>query len=640
MNLSLKGKVLIPTLILILIGTISTATVSLINSRNMLSQTIIEQLNQNAGSTLEYIESWVSNRNQDIILWSGDSSIVQGVAFASEGGSEDAGSSIFLGEMHDNLKRYHKANPYYAEIGIAHKSGTVLTTSQQNRSSTELSSRKNIGKKDYFKQSMKGKVVITNVRTNKSTSKPVFVISAPIIGLEGETLGVLYGIVDLHFFTNKFVAPMKIGEQGFVYIFNKEGAIISHPDDTMIMAVNITKYNAYGQKMVSLVNGLITAKDNGKDVMLAFRNSKKLGWTIVAQASVSELMGPVKTLFRINILLTLLILMASAITIYFLASKISKPIQGITTSLSLVGDQVLNASSQVSQSSQVLAEGATEQASSLEETSTALGELGSMANSNADNAQEASNLSNKTSAEAATGAESMQKLMNAMSGINESSQEVAKIAKGIEEIAFQTNLLALNAAVEAARAGEAGAGFAVVAEEVRSLAQRSSEQAKTTSKLITESRTRTEEGTKQATEANNSLQSILTSVKKVTDLVKEITDASKEQALGIEQINTAVSKIDQVVQQNSASAEESASASGELSGQAYSMKSLVEKLDTLVLGLNKKLSKSIDKPVQQKPVQLPEKKHTPLPISNASKEKLKPEEIIPFDDDDDDFKDF
>jgi len=95
-----------------------------------------------------------------------------------------------------------------------------------------------------------------------------------------------------------------------------------------------------------------------------------------------------------------------------------------------------------------------------------------------------------------------------------------------------------------------------------------------------------------------------------------------------------------VIQQNSANAEESASASGELSGQAYSMKSLVEKLDTLVLGLNKKLSKSIDKPVQQKPVQLPEKKHTPLPTSNASKEKLRPEEIIPFDDDDDDFKDF
>jgi methyl-accepting chemotaxis protein len=633
MNISLKGKVLIPTLILILIGTISTATVSIINSKNMLSQNIIEQLNQNVGSTLGHIESWLDNRNQDIILWSGDVSIVQGVIMAQ-------GSSIFINEMNDNLKRYNKANPFYEEIGIAHSSGSIITTSLQKTLGSNISENKSISTKDYFKQSMKGETFITRVQPSELTSKPVFIISSPIKDMADEIIGVLYGIVDLHFFTKKFVGPRKIGEEGLVYIFNKEGTIISHPDDTMIMAVNITKYNAYGQKMVSLVNGLITAEANEKEVMLAFRNSRKLGWTIVAQASVSELMGPVKTLFRINILITLLILVASAITIYFLASKISNPIQSITASLSLVGDQVLNASAQVSQSSQVLAEGATEQASSLEETSASLEELASVANCNADNAQEASNLSNQTSDEAAAGAESMQKLMNAMSGINESSQEVAKIAKGIEEIAFQTNLLALNAAVEAARAGEAGAGFAVVAEEVRSLAQRSSEQAKTTSKLITESRTRTEEGTKQATEANESLQSILTSVKKVTGLVKEITDASKEQALGIEQINMAVSKIDHVVQQNSASAEESASASGELSGQAYSMKSLVEKLDTLVLGLNKKSSKSIDEPIQQKPVQLPEKKYTPLPISDDSKEKLKPEEVIPFDDDDDDFKDF
>jgi len=227
----------------------------------------------------------------------------------------------------------------------------------------------------------------------------------------------------------------------------------------------------------------------------------------------------------------------------------------------------------------------------------------------------------------------MQKLMGAMNGINQSSQAVAKVAKGIEEIAFQTNLLALNAAVEAARAGEAGAGFAVVAEEVRNLAQRSSDQARTTSQLITDSSKRTEEGAKQAGEANDSLQAILTSVKKVTDLVKEITATSKEQALGIEQINTAVSRMDQVVQQNSASAEESASASSQLSTQADNMKALVEQLDSFVLGVSRQLAKNSAAPAQHKAVKNPASTRKPLQVLNKPQNNLTPEEIIPFDDD-------
>jgi len=633
MKLSLKGKVLIPCLILILIGTLSTALVSLFNSQKMMNRTLTEQLNQNAGSTLDFIESWVYNRNQDIMLWSGDSSIVQGVSMS--GNSGDTGSALFIREMHDNLVRYNKANPYYEEIGIAHSSGMLLTTSRQEKLDSDLSTGINIASQDYFKQTMKGQMVITGIRKSEKSGKPVFIIASPVKDFSGTAVGMLYGIVDLPFFTKKFVEPIKIGNEGFVYIANKKGLIISHPDQARIMTLNIADSTDYGREILNQKNGLISAKSNGREMMLAFRSSKRLGWTIVAEASVSELMRPVRVLFRINMIITLLILVVSGIIIYLIAAKISAPIQGITASLGLVGDQVSSASSQVSRSSQGLAQGASDQASSIQETSASLEELASMASGNADNAQEASNLSIQTSDTANTGAESMQKLMDAMTGINESSREVAKVAKGIEEIAFQTNLLALNAAVEAARAGEAGAGFAVVAEEVRNLAQKSSEQAQVTSRLIMESHNRTEDGTRQAQEANESLQAILTSVEKVTNLVREISAASKEQAQGIEQINAAVLRMDQVVQQNSASSEESASASQQLSAQAYKMKALVKELDKLVLGKKENASESSG-PDSEKPVRSPGIKHAPLPAAEPTKPAtpMKPEEIIPFDDDD------
>jgi len=633
MKLSLKGKVLIPCLILILIGTLSTALVSLFNSQKMMNRTLTEQLNQNAGSTLDFIESWVYNRNQDIMLWSGDSSIVQGVSMS--GNSGDTGSALFIREMHDNLVRYNKANPYYEEIGIAHSSGMLLTTSRQEKLDSDLSTGINIASQDYFKQTMKGQMVITGIRKSEKSGKPVFIIASPVKDFSGTAVGMLYGIVDLPFFTKKFVEPIKIGNEGFVYIANKKGLIISHPDQARIMTLNIADSTDYGREILNQKNGLISAKSNGREMMLAFRSSKRLGWTIVAEASVSELMRPVRVLFRINMIITQLILVVSGIIIYLIAAKISAPIQGITASLGLVGDQVSSASSQVSRSSQGLAQGASDQASSIQETSASLEELASMASGNADNAQEASNLSIQTSDTANTGAESMQKLMDAMTGINESSREVAKVAKGIEEIAFQTNLLALNAAVEAARAGEAGAGFAVVAEEVRNLAQKSSEQAQVTSRLIMESHNRTEDGTRQAQEANESLQAILTSVEKVTNLVREISAASKEQAQGIEQINAAVLRMDQVVQQNSASSEESASASQQLSAQAYKMKALVKELDKLVLGKKENASESSG-PDSEKPVRSPGIKHAPLPAAEPTKPAtpMKPEEIIPFDDDD------
>ncbi len=241
-------------------------------------------------------------------------------------------------------------------------------------------------------------------------------------------------------------------------------------------------------------------------------------------------------------------------------------IAGLTESVSQVND----AAGQVATSSQQLAAGASEQASSLEETSSALEEMAAMTRTNASNANQANELAVEARKAADDGEQTMQ-------AISESSDQISKIIKVIEEIAFQTNLLALNAAVEAARAGEHGKGFAVVADEVRNLAQRAAQAAKETTGLIENSVTKSRQG-------SEAIKGIVGNVAKLTDLIDGIAKASNEQAQGVEQVNVAVSQMDKVTQANAAGAEESASASEELSAQAEAVNGMVGELISLIEG--------------------------------------------------------
>jgi methyl-accepting chemotaxis protein len=234
--------------------------------------------------------------------------------------------------------------------------------------------------------------------------------------------------------------------------------------------------------------------------------------------------------------------------------------------------------------SNTLAEGATENAASLEETSAALEELSSMTGRNADNAVEA-NVLMAQGAEAVVQAEiSMAKVIEAMEEISHSGNEIGKIIKTIDEIAFQTNLLALNAAVEAARAGEAGAGFAVVADEVRNLAIRSAEAARTTADLIAATITNIDSGSEMVNATAEAFKAVEASSSKVAGLVSEVAEASKEQSQGINQITKAMSEMDRVTQTNAASAEESASAAGHLSQQAGNLLAAVEEMRAMAHG--------------------------------------------------------
>ncbi len=267
---------------------------------------------------------------------------------------------------------------------------------------------------------------------------------------------------------------------------------------------------------------------------------------------------------------------------WIIARSITHPLQVITAGLSDGSEQVASAAGQVSGSSQSLAEGASEQAASLEETSASLEEVTSMTKRNAENAAQAKDLSAQTRAAADAGAADMEQMKGAMDAIKISSGEIAKIVKTIDEIAFQTNILALNAAVEAARAGEAGMGFAVVAEEVRALAQRSAQAAKETAAKIEDSVSKSENGVHISAKVAQSLQQIVERARKVDALVAEIASASHEQSQGIGQVSTAVSQMDQVTQTNAGSAEESAAAAEELNAQSAELRRIVNELGSLV----------------------------------------------------------
>jgi methyl-accepting chemotaxis protein len=285
--------------------------------------------------------------------------------------------------------------------------------------------------------------------------------------------------------------------------------------------------------------------------------------------------------FQLRIVLAGVILFALTLSVgalWWLNRSIRRSIGEVVLALQAASSSLSAASAQVSASSQALAAGASEQAANLEETTSTLEEIAGMTRQNTESTREADGLSNSALAQATDGTRAVQGMVTTITEIKAAANETAKILRTINDIAFQTNLLSLNAAVEAARAGEAGKGFAVVAEEVRNLAHRSAEAARSTGELVDSSQGKADAGVAAAAEVEAAFGSIRQSIQQVNELMGRITTASETQSEGVEQVTLAATQLNQATQSSAANAEETAAASQELTSQAEMLDAIVQRL--------------------------------------------------------------
>ncbi|MDR3566424.1 MAG: methyl-accepting chemotaxis protein [Syntrophobacteraceae bacterium] len=266
----------------------------------------------------------------------------------------------------------------------------------------------------------------------------------------------------------------------------------------------------------------------------------------------------------------------------FITRAATKPIRRVAGGLMEAADEIASASSQVASSSQSVAKGASKQSEALQTSSTSLEQIGSATSHNAANASRANQLMEDTSGLIEVASKSMCELTSAMTDIAAANEDTQKIIKTIDEVAFQTRLLALNAAVEAARAGEAGAGFAVVAEEVKNLAMRTAGAARDTADIIGHTTQRVREGYDLVVKTEGEFSEVARSVGSCGELVAQISEDSREQSLGLGKANASVAEMKQIVELNAADSEESAAASEEMNAQAEQMRGFVTQLVDLV----------------------------------------------------------
>ncbi|MCU6498433.1 Cache 3/Cache 2 fusion domain-containing protein [Rugamonas sp. A1-17] len=455
----------------------------------------------------------------------------------------------------------------------------------------------------------------------------------PIKDERGQVIGVLFIGLDISknmAMLKEKIKAIKIGDTGYIYVINAapgkaQGTALVHPakEGENLIDSQSSDGRPFVKDMLAQQKGSMSyawsdsAGAAPRDKLVEFHTFKPWNWLIVGGTYTGEITHEAGLLRNRYALLGLVSLTLFAVVLFLLVranvtrplaraeaaaariaqgdldvrlvvdskdeiglllralNGISKNLSGVVGQVRLGAEQIATASNEIAAGNLDLSSRTEEQASSLEETAASMEQLSSAVKQNADNAAQANQMALAASNIAARGGDVVAQVVDTMGSINQSSRKIVDIISVIDGIAFQTNILALNAAVEAARAGEQGRGFAVVASEVRNLAQRSATAAKEIKALIDDSVGKVETGSAQVAQAGTTMQEVVVSVRRVTDIMAEISSASEEQRAGIGQVHEAIAQMDQVTQQNAALVEQAAAAAHALQDQASDLEHVV-----------------------------------------------------------------
>jgi methyl-accepting chemotaxis protein len=416
----------------------------------------------------------------------------------------------------------------------------------------------------------------------------------------------LKGVVVVHLdwgLAWKLLEARVYGKTGYPYILNEQGVLVSHPKYGLKDRVRVAD-ERYGDLAALVRDHMLKGERGhgrysfegvekfvaysplrmGESIYAIAASGPSEEYLALARAIQTESGKSARETLHFLVLMALGLASVGSLAGWLASLRISRTLGGIMENLSGGAGQLADAATGVSSASQQVAEGASQQAAGIEQMSATLEEISSMTRQNAHHTALAKSCGRESSGALQAANEAMEQTLHAMENVRASGEGTAGIMKTISEIAFKTNLLALNAAVEAARAGEAGAGFAVVADEVRNLAMQATHAAKDTEVLLQKAATDIDTGSILLKKTRDAFHAALEENEKVGGLIDQIADASSEQAEGVDQIAKALTAIENVVQRNASNAEESASASEEMSSQASTLKNAVGELMTMVHG--------------------------------------------------------
>ena len=631
LNLKLRERILIPVLVLIISGMGFTIFTSNSKSRSALTKNLEKSMTEIVSNINKNLYSWVEQNKAIIEIISHIEKIQKGVLEGESDSADRKAASEKLRELNNNYKNFEG-------FFLADKTGEVLVSSF-----TDANNRYNISDRPYFKKAITGEANISKVIINKHTQNKIFTISAPLYNA-GEICGVITGSVKINYFIDKFISNVKIGTTGYAYIINSKGVVIAHPDKSLILKADFSKYD-FGKKILLSRKGIIEYDWKGEKSLAIFEKSSTTDWYIALKVLPKEIFAPVTDLQKTNIsIASITILILIAAIIFITSTMVLKPVVLAANFAEQIAAGDLNAEVKLKRSDEIgqllnslnsmgsklkemfeistlrkLVDELTGDSAKLNKISAKMNfEIEDSAGKSSGVAKESLEMTGNIAgvakaleesaeyiASVATGTEQMSSTIseiaentekassitkNAVNKTNKASQrinhlgeaatEINAVTDTISDISEQTNLLALNATIEAARAGDAGKGFAVVASEIKDLANQTAEATKNISSQIKNIQSSTEITVSDINEIAGTINQVDILVSSVAAAIEEQTATTREISESINQVSLNINEVNKTMTGNSNSADQ-------INGNIVEIHSSMKKLKNESISINK-----------------------------------------------------